>query len=66
MDNVSDVIFSGTNAMPCTTPAQPEDEGEVELNIKEEQGCKRYLSSFQMKLVIIGLELDGVAACTLQ
>ena len=50
--------------MPRTTPAQPEDEGEVELNIKEEQGCKCCLSSFQMKLVIIGLELDGVAACS--
>ena len=62
MDNVSDVIFSGTNAMPRTAPARPEDGGEVELNIKEEQGCKCCLSSFQMKLVIIGLKVDGVAA----
>ena len=50
--------------MRCHAPHQPrlEDEGEVELNIKEEQGCKCCLSSFQMKLVIIGLKLDGVAA----
>ena len=50
--------------MRCHAPHQPrpEDEGEVEVNIKEEQGCKCCLSSFQMKLVIIGLKLDGVAA----
>ena len=50
--------------MRCHAPHQPRpgDEGEVELNIKEEQGCKCCLSSFQMKLVIIGLKLDGVAA----